>query len=279
MRRKKALLALVIAGIALLTALIRGGQGMASGVASAETGLDIPAEALRKLGRAKIYFGHQSVGFNILEGLDLIRRENEQFKLKIVRITMPGELTSPMLAHSPVGENSDSHSKIAAFAEFMDKGMGSRADIAFFKLCYVDIHRGTDAESIFAEYRTTMASLKKKYPRVRFIHATVPLTVRDTTWKGAFKSLMGKEDNNIQRHRYNELLRREYEGREPVFDIAAAESTRPDGTRSAFEHGGMIYYSLVPSYTYDGGHLNESGKKAVAEELVKVLTEVMGERR
>ena len=252
---------------------------MPGGTAVSTATENIPSEALRKLAQAKIYFGHQSVGFNILEGLELIKQGDEKLKLQVIRISKPEELSHPMLAHGVVGENSDSHSKIAAFAGFMDKGMGNRADIALFKLCYVDIHRGIDADKVFAEYRAALADLKKKYPRVRFVHATVPLTVTEPAWKRMGKSLLGKEDNNIRRQRYNELLRKEYGGKEPVFDIAAAESTFPDGSRSTFEQGGMTYYSLVPSYSYDGGHLNEQGERAVARELVKVLAGMMGERQ
>lgn len=262
---------LLIAGISLSCK----GANMSHGTVSLEPLKKIPAATWHKLGQSKIYFGHQSVGFNIIDGLELIKQSDPRFALKIQKISRPEELQTSMLAHSIVGENSDSQSKITAFAEFMDKGMGAKADIAFFKLCYVDIHRGSDPVAVFNEYRSTMAALKKKYPRVRFIHATVPLTATEPAWRRIIKSLMGKEDNNIRRQQYNELIRKEYGTKEPLFDIAAAESTYPDGTRSSGEKNGTTYYSLVPLYTDDGGHLNEQGKKAVAAELIKVLTEGM----
>jgi lysophospholipase L1-like esterase len=67
------------------------------------------------------------------------------------------------------------------------------------------------------------------------------------------------------------LLRKNYEGKEPVFDLARIESTRPDGTRETFTQDGKTYYALVPAYTKDGGHLNKLGRKKVAEQLLLLL--------
>ena len=36
-------------------------------------------------------------------------------------------------------------------------------------------------------------------------------------------------------------------------------------------HGLKIYYSMAPEYTTDGGHLNETGRKRVAEQLLIFL--------
>jgi hypothetical protein len=236
---------------------------------------NIPESVWRKLDEKKIYFGHQSVGFNIIEGLEQIKKENPRIKLTIVKINDAAELTGPMLAHSILGENSDPHSKMQAFADYLEKGIGTRADIAFFKFCYVDITAYSDIEKVFTEYKNMMEHLKRKYPHTRFVHATVPLTVSKITIRTVIKALLGKEDNNIKRNQFNEMLRKEYAGKEPVFDIARAESTYPDGSRSSFTKGGTTYYSLVPDYTDDGGHLNEKGKRAAAQELLILLSKLV----
>ena len=77
--------------------------------------------------------------------------------------------------------------------------------------------------------------------------------------------------DNSKRYEFNELLRKEYERKAPVFDLARIESTFPDGRRSLFSKGGTTYYSLVSDYTHDGGHLNEFGRKIVAEQLLILL--------
>ena len=45
----------------------------------------------------------------------------------------------------------------------------------------------------------------------------------------------------------------------------------PDGTRCSFTKDGKTYYSMVPEYTTDGGHLNEIGRKKVAEQFLILL--------
>ena len=70
------------------------------------------------------------------------------------------------------------------------------------------------------------------------------------------------------------MLLKKYEGKEPILDIAKIESTFPNGTRCSFTRDGKTYYSMVPEYTYDGGHLNELGRKKVAEQLLILLAQL-----
>jgi hypothetical protein len=235
---------------------------------------NIPDSQWQKLAGKKIFFGHQSVGYNIVDGLVQIERQVPQIKLNIVEIKRASDLNGAAFAHSSIGENEDPHSKMQAFTDYVENGIGDKSDIAFFKFCYVDINAYSDIDKIFAEYKKTMGQLKKKYPRMIFIHATVPLTESKTTVRSLIKTVLGKEDHNIKRNRYNDILRKEYMGKEPLFDIAQAESTRPDGARSTFTNNGTTYYSLVTEYTDDGGHLNELGQQAVAQKLLILLAEL-----
>ena len=121
-----------------------------------------------------------------------------------------------------------------------------------------------------------MTQLKKRFQDMIIIHFTVPLKVTKTTWKTWIKKILRKEeiweyDDNIKRNEYNKMLLKKYKGKEPVFDIARIQSTLPDGTRSSFTKGGRTYYSMAPEYSYDGGHLNEKGRKIVAEQLLIFL--------
>ncbi|HDD05193.1 MAG TPA: hypothetical protein ENF51_01760 [Candidatus Aenigmarchaeota archaeon] len=236
---------------------------------------DVPKSRWEALAKKQILFGHQSVGFNILDGIRDVMREHPFIKLNIVETEDPKDFNAPVFAHFRVGRNTDPRSKCDSFAEVMEK-VGEKVDIAFFKFCYVDVGAKTDIDEVFSYYTKTMDSLKKKYPKVTFVHFTVPLTVSRTTIKTRIKLLIGwKEiweyDDNIRRNQFNELLRNEYGGKEPLFDLASIESTFPDGRRSFFKKGGKVYYSLVPDYTLDGGHLNELGRKIVAEQLLIFL--------
>ena len=53
-----------------------------------------------------------------------------------------------------------------------------------------------------------------------------------------------------------------------LFNLAKSESTFPDGSRMSFQKDGEIFYSLVPLYTDGHGHLNEIGRKKIAESFL-----------
>lgn len=236
----------------------------------------IPPDRLEKLAYKKIYFGHQSVGFNIVNGLKDLSAENPQIRLNIVETSDMAAFKDPIFSHSRIGENTDPKSKTDSFAALMEQGLGCKADIAFFKFCYLDIDEKTDIGNVFAHYKKAMDTLKREYPVTTFVHVTVPLRTTKTTWKTRIKKLMGKReiweyDDNIKRNEFNDLLIKEYTGKEPIFDLAAVESTRPDGTRATFTKDGKTYSSLLPEYTQDGGHLNEFGRRRAAQALLLLL--------
>jgi len=121
-----------------------------------------------------------------------------------------------------------------------------------------------------------MEYLKTKYPNTTFIHFTVPLSELKTTYRTWMKKILGRKDiweydDIIVKNEFNELLRKEYSGKEPILDIATIESTCPDGSRKIFKRNGKKYYYLAPEYTDDGGHLNMTGRKKVAEQLLLFL--------
>lgn len=234
----------------------------------------VSENALKKISEKRIFFGHQSVGFNILDGINDIIREQPGIKLNIVRTNAPDAFKLPVFAHSTVGENDDPASKASDFAKYMKLGIGNKADIAFFKFCYIDINKTSDVDRIFTAYKDTMNRLKREFPKTRFVHVTVPLTISKPSLKTFIKKMMGKEDNNIKRNKYNEMLIAEYGSKEPVFDLAKIESTYSEGKRSTFKDGGMQYFSMVPEYSDDGGHLNQKGRRVVAAELIKFIATV-----
>lgn len=236
---------------------------------------DVPAESWLKLSQKKIYFGHQSVGNNILDGVRDIMKENPQVKLSIIETNDPKDFNTPVFAHSPVGKNMDPASKCHAFAEYMAGGLGQKTDIAFFKFCYIDILNSTDVDKVFAEYKKSIDLAKKSSPNGMIVHITTPLRIVQTDPRVWVKKIIGRPiggyDDNVKREEFNALLRKEYAEKEPVFDLAGIESTSPDGSRVTFEKDGKVFPALVPAYTNDGGHLNELGRKVVAEQFLILI--------
>ena len=228
------------------------------------------------LTQKKIFFGHQSVGFNIIDGIKEIMSENEEINFNIKETNDINDFSASIFAHSRVGQNTNASSKLENFENIIQQGLGEKVDIAFFKYCYVDITGKTDVQALFELYTSTMNDLQKDFPGTVFIHATVPLKSVTTTWKIRIKKLLGKDNlweysDNIKRNEFNAMLRHEYGATEKFFDIALAESTYPDGTIEGFCNNGKQYASLIPSYSNDGGHLNEKGRKVIAAQLLQTM--------
>ena len=245
---------------------------------------DVPDKYWAKLAEKKVFFGHQSVGYNLIDGIIDILNEYKHIKLKVVETDKAAKFDRPIFAHSRIGKNTDPASKVKGFRNIMDSGVGDKVDIAFFKFCYVDIMRDSNPQEIFNIYSTAIDDLKERYPRARFVHVTVPLCSppvgTERKIKENIKLLIGMPgllDDNINRNLYNRLLNETYSGTEPVFDLALLESLNPDGFRSYAKKGSEKVFLMSPQYTNDGGHLKPECRKRIAEQLLIILAEAANE--
>lgn len=235
-------------------------------------------DQLAALAGHRVFFGHQSVGGNILDGFRDLGR-SLGVDLALSELASPEDLGRPGFVHALNGKNEDPRSKIDAFARTVESGVGERAEAAFFKFCYVDFNADTQVDELFAHYQATMARLEAAYPKTRFVHVTVPLTVTQGGVSGTVKRLLGRnvwgESENFVRERFNEKLRSTYAGKQPLFDLAVVEATTQTGELSSFEREGQQVLRLVDSYAYDGQHLNEPGRKYVAARLTSFLATLL----
>ncbi|MBN1817372.1 MAG: hypothetical protein JW828_08425 [Sedimentisphaerales bacterium] len=236
---------------------------------------NIPADVWKQLADRTIFFAHMSVGYNILDSVKDITAANPQIEITPAEVPQGKQIQGPVLAHAMLGHNAQPRAKIDSFREWMKKIAPSRPDIALMKFCYVDIRHDTDIEALFTEYRGLMEEVRAAYPDTVFMHATVPLCSGPVPVKKqikeAVKTLIGKPataDDNRRREQFNDLLRKAYGGKEPLFDIAEAESTTSDNKRCYVRHKGQEVPMMVKAYTTDGGHLNEQGRRIAAEQLL-----------
>ena len=241
---------------------------------------DVPAEHWSKLAEANIFFGHQSVGYNIVNGLEDIIRDSNPVKLNVVETSSPPDFARPVFAHSPVGKNSQPISKIGRFAEIINSGVGEKLDVAVLKFCYVDVTSDSNPSEIFEKYKAAISDMERRYPRVRFLHLTAPLTSppkgAKKTIKGFAKWFLGRPtaiDDNLRREQYNKLIREEYGKNGSVFDIAFIESVGPGGLACYVDSQGQRIPFMAPEYTDDGGHLNKLGRVVVAEQMLITLSQ------
>ncbi len=247
----------------------------AATVATAESDATLHAE-LEHISQQRIFFGHQSVGANLLDGIrDLSKMA--AVPVRIVEAPNAGSVPPATFGHTFVAKNGEPLLKLQNFEQAFSQHPAG-IDLALFKFCYADINADTDVKALFLRYRASIDRLRAENPGTTFLHVTVPLTEVKGGLKASIKRLLERAPDgvleNLRREEYNALLRQTYQGREPIFDLARVESTAPDGSVVTAEWNGRVAPTMVPAYTDDGGHLNLAGRLRAARELVSVLAAV-----
>lgn len=230
----------------------------------------IPEERWGALARKKIYFGHQSVGQNVLDGLRAVLGSSPGIRLDVRETSNPSDFDGPVFAHSRIGQNGDAKGKIDHFRSILEGGIGQKADVALFKFCYVDIDPTSDPEGILDHYDRTLADLSAKFPDLTILAVTVPLTNAPPGLKSRIKALLGRgpaqKEENGKRYVVNGHIRKKYGA--AVWDLAAVEAMTAGGGRTFVRDGRTMIDLLNPAWTSDGGHLNEVGSQIVAMDLL-----------
>jgi len=232
--------------------------------------------------QGRILFSHMSVGADILAGIKRLDAENAGGKsLRLVSLQEAVASGGPVLIDVSGGRNGEPRTKIDFFAATIRGEARLKPNLAFMKLCYVDFNPRTDVDELFNYYRSTVESLKKEHPEIRFAHVTVPLMEQPTGLKWRIYRFIGREvwedAANVKRAQFNQRLQENFRS-DPVFDIARVEATAPDGRLTTFEQGGRSYLSLYPGYTEDGGHLNAAGQRVAGVAAIRFLAEGLSGR-
>lgn len=236
-----------------------------------------PAAALRELCTRRVFFGHQSVGGNILDGVrDWLHDSGVPWPI-VEPDQAPGE--GGALIHAAVGQNGQPATKCADFRRWLDGGTLGRVDVAVLKFCYVDVQRDDEASPLLSEYRSTLEDLARRHPATVMVPVTVPLTHAEGGLGVVVRELLGRPNpsklKNLARQAFNDALRRGWSAT-PIFDLAIAESTGPDGATNVFTYQGRRSENLVAGYTGDGRHLNAAGRRALAAAFLQALAVALG---
>jgi lysophospholipase L1-like esterase len=234
---------------------------------------------LARLKGKRIYFGHQSVGKNIMEGVALLLKESGDTGFAIANRDSGETLGVSGIMHARIGANTLPKGKCQAFGKFLSDTTvngGGHFDLAVLKFCYVDVQDTTDIDGLLNYYKATLDSLHAKNPSLVIMHITVPLKAASEGRKPALLRYFGMGDmtdkDNIHRNQYNRKLVDTFKDA-PIFDLAKLESTYPDGTRLSFQKSGNLNFRLIRALSSDGGHLNELGKRVIAKAFVHALAE------
>ena len=237
---------------------------------------EISDETLTALESKRILFGHSSVGYSIVKGIEELISTNKRFKkIRVIELQPNDVIDKPGIYHTKIRRNGFPSEKSDNFIKVLDENnVGKNIDIALFKYCYVDIEKNAKIDRILNYYSETVSKIHEEYPKIKILHVTTPLYSHKRGLKGLIKRIFRPDFNNIKRNEYNSELIKRFQDTEPLYDLATVQSTYPDGKRSSFKYKSKIYYSLANEYTYDGGHLNNAGRYYAAIELLKVLGSV-----
>lgn len=231
-------------------------------------------DALSILSQRSVYFGHQSVGYNIMDGITDIH--NGSLTMYDLEKAVPDSFPSAYFAHNKIGKNFHPDTKIKSFEENTKTLFAKPPQIAVMKFCFVDIERDTDVEKLFTEYRVMTERFHREFPTVALVHVTAPLTpvggIKGQI-KNIIKFVLGKEDSNIKRMQFNTELRNTY-SHDNLFDLAALESTYANGKKNCRSKKGFTYDIMLDEYNLDSGHLNVIGRQYVAGEFIKFLAHI-----
>jgi hypothetical protein len=221
----------------------------------------IPQDALDRGRSLDVFWGHQSVGWNIIDELGNLGGENwDRYGL-----TMEEEVGADWfgwesgLGHFGVGDNWDPERKIRDFEDRVSNwGYGDAVDVAMMKFCFVDFDDGLTAPSeVFRQYRAAMERLESSYPGVTFVWWTAPIMT----------------DGSARRDEFNGLVRDHCRttGR-VLLDIADIESHDPSG--NPVRNSG--HEAMHPPYSDDGGHIYGQGARRVAQGFWVLLARLAG---
>jgi hypothetical protein len=207
------------------------------------------------------YFNHASIGANILDGMrDLQSLNAARYSINIQSSSGTGVGINEYQA----GSNGRPITKIDGFASNVKDGH----DAAFIKFCTGDVpcvNGDTSMETMWARYRDMMVAQQAAHPDTELVWWTIPIIARDH----------GLVHCNEQITWFNRWVRRYVdENNLMLFDIAAIESHDPNGNPIITPQG---YEAAWPGYTYDGEHLNETGRQRVANAVWYLLVEIARE--
>lgn len=267
--------------VASLTTVVAAGLGACSDSAvPASVDNSALAVAARRIAEIRVLFAHQSVGVDVLHGVEALAQE-VQVPIRIVDLKDISHDGGPGIFHFRVGENGKPETKVDGFVELLSRAERTLFDVAILKLCYVDLDV-TDkgrAKSLFGYFADAHRKLQLTRPDVRLVPATMPLRADVNTWKTPIRRLIGMgaygDAENIVRNVYNGEVRNTFRGTS-IFDIANAESMEgPPGRQSGFIQNGQFMQTLSSLNTRDGGHLNELGSRLAGAEFIRAVANAL----
>lgn len=217
-----------------------------------------------------IYLGHQSVGGQLVTGVQAIVDASSGAKPAMWSVSslQAGHVVVGRWVDDFIGDNYWPLTKIADFrANLLGAGgaamnaLGAGKSIALMKLCFVDVQGSwfdqtpNPDQALFDAYQAMVNEVTAQRPNVRLVHMTMPICPGDVP-------------DNARREAYNARLRAAHGS--AVFDLAGIESTDATGHHLAGTYGPYAYepYTNAPDC-----HLSAQGIQLLSRKLVQFLAQ------
>ncbi len=198
---------------------------------------EVTPEDIKRIQKCRILFTSKSIGLNLVKGLGLVSRADSAYSIlgafqrfdvekKGGLPVVPADVfQSAQLVHL-LGTRHPYPRRVEELDELMRQDpwkFGSQVDVIM--ALYAEVK-----PDVFPQYQKLMDGLVRDFPNVLVIHATTSIF--------APGQIADRAHNNMEA--YNALLRTEYRGKAPVYDLAAILS---DDYRN-----GVV---MLPEYTKD----------------------------
>lgn len=201
-----------------------------------------------RLRQRKVFFGHQSVGQNLVDGAKAIG-------FPFQSVDSGSAYDKATWGEGKVDTNGNPQLKISSFKAFLQaKGIGNAVEVAGFKFCWIDFKSDTDGAALLGKYDDEVKALKAAFPKLAILHMTPPLTTDEPKL-------------NEVRWKFGRSLLDRYKGDGLVVDLAEVISTKTDGTVCAKKGTPR----LCDEWSSDEGHLNGAGSERAAKAFVVAL--------
>jgi len=201
----------------------------------------------------KVFFGHQSVGQNLIDGARAIG-------FPFSHVEDGASFATVSWGDAKIDKNGDPLRKFTSFKTLIaDKGIGAKVDVATMKLCWIDFESGTDVGSLLAKYDADVQALRAANPKLQLLHMTPPLTTSDPGL-------------NAVRWKFGRAMIDKYRTDGLIFDLAEVIATGEDGTLC--EKRGAP--RLCDGWSSDEGHLNDAGSQRAAKAFVAAVKRLVG---
>ena len=232
----------------------------------------------------RICFVHDALGSEIAAGLRTIasRKPELAYAVRVYRGERRARDRSedetaqsfdrPGIFSVSVGHNGEPEDKIDAFEAILLSDEAATIDVALLKFSCADIGRSTDVNRVLERYVHAIETIRRERPTLRIVHCTAPLREPDHGAKAAIKKIarIGPDAANATRGRFNALLRKRF-ANETIFDVAAAESVRLDGSEEIVVVQDERWPALAPEYGRGAHDLTDAGRLVLARECLLAL--------